>query len=97
MSSFFRHGLPVKLTDNVMDRYNKALELLNVSEYNRKLIKPFVVFGFDMWSAGSTQSKFGGLLGIPLNFQYVDGHPIEKHDIMVITLPYHLFQMMYVV
>lgn len=79
----FRHGIPVKLTENVLSRYNKALDLLKVSDFDRRLLKPFTVFGFDMWSAGSLQSKWGGIVGIPINFTYLDGNTIAKHDILV--------------
>lgn len=36
-----------------------------------------------MFNAGTLYSKFGGLIGIPSNFTYLDEEIIDKNDIMV--------------
>jgi hypothetical protein len=35
------------------------VEILNVSEFEKKMIKPFIVFGFDLFNAGMIIQGFG--------------------------------------
>lgn len=48
----YRNGTPVELPKELYDRYQKCLDLLNVSEAHRKLVQPFSAFGFDLFHAG---------------------------------------------
>lgn len=52
--AFFSAGKPVDLPKSLCDRYKKCLDILNISEIHRKLIKPFTVFGFDLFHAGES-------------------------------------------
>lgn len=42
-----------------------------------------MVYGFDIFSAGTFFSKFGVIVGIPINFTYVDVGATDKHTIRV--------------
>lgn len=66
-----------------MDRFNKAVEMIQLPEMDRNRIKPFTVFGFDVFNAGTLYSKFGGVVGIPINFSYSSTADIEKSEILV--------------
>lgn len=52
-----------------------------MTDPERALLKPFVVAGFDLYSIGSTTFKYGGLVGIPLNFTYSAADEIPRADI----------------
>ncbi|XP_053612301.1 transmembrane protein 177 [Plodia interpunctella] len=80
---YYSNGKPVDLTKDLQERYEKCLALLNVSDVHKKLISPFSVFGYDLFHAGSTSSKFGVAVGIPVNFTYKSVSDLENHDIRV--------------
>ncbi|RZC34021.1 hypothetical protein BDFB_014741 [Asbolus verrucosus] len=61
----------------------KRLDLLQVDSPDKHLFKPFAAFGFDMFSAGSSYSKFGVIVGIPANLLYEDESSVDKHAIKV--------------
>ncbi|CAK1540517.1 unnamed protein product [Leptosia nina] len=83
-------GKPVDLTKQIQERYQKCLNTLNFSEVHRKLIKPFTVFGFDLFHAGSTSSRFGVLVGIPVNFNYQSLDDVANDNIQVDQKPIDL-------
>ncbi|XP_023943977.1 transmembrane protein 177 isoform X2 [Bicyclus anynana] len=76
-------GKPVELPNDLHKTYQKCMDLLKLPETHRKLIEPFSVFGFDLFHAGSTSSRFGALVGIPVNFTYKNLEDIEKQNIQV--------------
>lgn len=41
------------------------------------------MFGFDVFNAGTMYSKFGGIVGIPINFTYDSIDSVSKSDILV--------------
>ncbi|XP_042233029.1 transmembrane protein 177-like isoform X2 [Homarus americanus] len=51
------------LIDEVMDD-------LGTSQLERNLISLYTAYGFDIFRAGSTKVSSGGILGIPVNFEY---------------------------
>lgn len=57
--------------------------MLELPAIHSDRIKPFTVFGFDVFNAGTLYSKFGAIVGIPINFSYSSTEDIEKSDIMV--------------
>ncbi|XP_011197420.2 transmembrane protein 177 [Bactrocera dorsalis] len=77
----YQNGIPRPVTEKVKERLEKALDVLQVEAYERKIIKPFTVFGFDLFQAGSTKYRFGGALGIPVNYAYSDPKDINRQDI----------------
>jgi hypothetical protein len=64
-------------------RFEKAADLVNLSAYERQVMKPFMVAGFDLYSIGSTNLRYGALVGIPVNFTYTAADEIPKGDVMV--------------
>ncbi|XP_045533538.1 transmembrane protein 177 [Pieris brassicae] len=87
---YYSAGKPVDLTKNLRDRYQRCLDILNVPEVQRKLFKPFTVFGFDLFHAGSTGSRFGVLIGIPVNFNYNNLDDVAKDNVQVNQKPVDL-------
>lgn len=78
-------GLEVKLPEKVIRRFNTALDILKLSDHERSNVRPFTVFGQDLFHAGTIKSKFGGLVGIPTNFFYDNIGQIERSDIKLQT------------
>lgn len=72
-------GRPVP--EAVQQRLEKALDQLGVTPFERKFVKPFTVFGFDVFQAGTTKFRFGGALGIPVNYGYDSLEEIKRADI----------------
>ncbi|KAJ8730786.1 hypothetical protein PYW08_002199 [Mythimna loreyi] len=80
---YYSNGQPAVLHKEFSDRYSKCLDILNISDVQRKLIVPFSVFGYDLFHAGSINSRFGVVVGIPVNFKYRSLADLEADDIQV--------------
>ncbi|XP_034826687.1 transmembrane protein 177 [Maniola hyperantus] len=80
---YYNEGKPVELPNDLNNMFQKCLDLLNISETHRKLIEPFSVFGFDLFHAGSTNSRFGVVVGIPVNFTYKTLDDVGKQNLQV--------------
>ena len=52
MLLFFSNGQPALLPNDLTKRYSKCLDILNISDVQRKLVVPFSVFGYDLFHAG---------------------------------------------
>ncbi|XP_063534219.1 transmembrane protein 177 [Cydia strobilella] len=79
----YTDGKPDPLPRELTERYKTCLDILKLSDVHRKLVSPFTVFGFDLFHAGSTSSKYGVAVGIPVNFTYKSVADIENADIKV--------------
>ncbi|EFA10319.1 transmembrane protein 177 [Tribolium castaneum] len=79
----YKHGFSVPLTEKVQKRFEKALDLLEVEHRDRHLYKPFAAYGFDIFSAGTSYSKFGVRVGIPTHFFYDDESSVDKSSIKI--------------
>ncbi|KAM3964170.1 transmembrane protein 177 [Aphomia sociella] len=79
----YSNGKPVDLPKDLYDQYQRCLDILKVTDVHRKLVSPFSVFGYDLFHAGSTSSKFGGAVGIPVNFSYKSINDLENHNVQV--------------
>ncbi|KAI8422270.1 hypothetical protein MSG28_006157 [Choristoneura fumiferana] len=79
----YTDGRPDEFPKELNDRYKKCLDILNISDVHRKLVSPFTVFGFDLFHAGSCNSKYGVAVGIPVNFTYKSVSDLENMDIKV--------------
>lgn len=71
------------LTHHLENLWHDVLDDLNISEYQQILLKPFMVFGFDVWRAGSLRTRFGALIGFPINFTYESIENVDKQSIVV--------------
>lgn len=80
---YFRHGFPVKLTPEVLDRASQVMMDMNLSENNQKYLSFFTVYGLDLFEIGSLKTRFGALVGLPRSFSYSSVDNIEKNDIVV--------------
>ncbi|KAH8402421.1 hypothetical protein KR009_011881 [Drosophila setifemur] len=76
-----RHGVERPVPDAVQQRLEKTLDQLGLDPFERKFVKPFTVFGFDIFQAGTTKMRFGGALGIPVNYGYASPDEIKRADI----------------
>jgi len=52
----------------MQQRIQEVMEDLKLADNIKNLIKPFSVFGFDLFHAGTLNIKYGAILGIPANF-----------------------------
>ncbi|KAJ3643739.1 hypothetical protein Zmor_026431 [Zophobas morio] len=77
----YKHGFSVKLTEQLQQRFQKALDLLEMDKRDQHLYKPFAGYGFDIFSAGTSYSKYGVRVGLPANFFYNDLSSVDKHSI----------------
>uniref|UniRef100_W8BHV1 Transmembrane protein 177 n=2 Tax=Ceratitis capitata TaxID=7213 RepID=W8BHV1_CERCA len=77
----YQNGIPRLVSDKVKERLDKAFEILKLEEHERKIIRPFSVYGFDLFQAGSTKYRFGAALGIPVNFDFDEAKEIRRQDI----------------
>lgn len=66
-------------------RFNTALEILKLPDHESKNVRTFTVVGLDLFHAGTTKSKFGGLVGIPSNYSYDNSGQIERSEIKLQT------------
>ncbi|KAL4715368.1 hypothetical protein ACJJTC_015139 [Scirpophaga incertulas] len=80
---YYRDAKPVELSKELQDRCQSCFDLLSLSDVHRNLISPFSVTGFDLFHAGSTCSKFGVAVGIPVNFTYKTLEDVAKDKILV--------------
>ncbi|XP_077286338.1 transmembrane protein 177 [Arctopsyche grandis] len=83
----FRGNDKVLLPDELEEKFNKCLDILNLKEVSRRLQKPFTVFGFDVFHAGNAYTRQGAIIGIPINYRYKSESDIEKEDIQISTKP----------
>lgn len=58
----------VPLTPKIKRTIQRVMDDLKLPDDVRNVIKPFSVFGFDVFQAGTLGAKHGALLGIPTNF-----------------------------
>ncbi|KAI9579485.1 transmembrane protein 177 [Glossina fuscipes] len=65
----YRDGQPLPISEKVNERFRRAKEILNIKKDNYP-IETFSVFGFDLFNAGYTKSRFGVKIGIPVNYDY---------------------------
>lgn len=77
----YKDGVARRVPDVIQARLEKAMDILNVPQYERRVLKPFIVYGFDMFAAGTTRSKYGGLIGIPTSYSYTSIDTIDRSEI----------------
>ncbi|KAK5642533.1 hypothetical protein RI129_008700 [Pyrocoelia pectoralis] len=80
----YKNGFTVPVSRSLLERFNKALELLEIDEIHHKQFNPFMTCGFDILSAGTYYSHFGVIIGLPINYTYIDVEHIEKSKIKIL-------------
>uniref|UniRef100_A0A182PHU4 Amino acid transporter n=1 Tax=Anopheles epiroticus TaxID=199890 RepID=A0A182PHU4_9DIPT len=83
----YKNGEERKLSEKLEQRYKRALNLLDLTEFEKKFAKPFVVYGFDVFNAGSFKTRYGAYVGIPSNFEYDSVASIDRTDIKIRNQP----------
>ncbi|XP_026480982.1 transmembrane protein 177 isoform X2 [Ctenocephalides felis] len=79
----YSDGFPRETPDKVLNCFDTAVQILSIPESTKKLLKPFTVVGCDLFNAGSTHSRFGAIIGIPVNYGYLSADGIDKREIVV--------------
>ncbi|XP_053688140.1 transmembrane protein 177 [Sabethes cyaneus] len=79
----YKNGEKQLPSDKIQERFNRAVALLKLSDFEQKYVSSFIVQGFDVYNAGSMKSRFGGVVGIPANFEYTSAADIEKQDVVL--------------
>ncbi|KAJ8933534.1 hypothetical protein NQ314_013947 [Rhamnusium bicolor] len=77
----YKNGFSVPLTQKLEERFQRALDLVEVNPIDKHLYKPFFCIGFDVMSAGSSYSRFGVQVGLPSNFAYETEDMVDKYKI----------------
>lgn len=67
MMARYQLNKEIPLSSTMQQRIQEVMEDLKLPDNIRNLIRPFSVFGFDLFHAG-TLHKYGAILGIPANF-----------------------------
>lgn len=78
-----KNGNPLPVTPKLISLFNKVIDDLSLDKYKRIGIQPFMIFGYDVWHAGFLSSRFGALIGLPINFTYTDKDSINKESILI--------------
>ncbi|XP_011633818.1 transmembrane protein 177 [Pogonomyrmex barbatus] len=77
----YRMGKEEPLGFKVQEKIQRVMDDLKLPEDIRNTIKPFSVFGFDLFHAGTLNAKYGAILGIPVNFTKTNEHIRENLQI----------------
>ncbi|XP_004925524.1 transmembrane protein 177 isoform X1 [Bombyx mori] len=80
---YYSNGKPVELSNELEQCYEKCLDILKMSDIHRKVISPFSAYGYDLFHAGTTCSRFGVAVGIPINFTYKSIEDLKNSPIQV--------------
>ncbi|XP_035735708.1 transmembrane protein 177-like isoform X2 [Vespa mandarinia] len=70
--AFYRRGVRLRMNNKVKELCKEVMDDLKIPENTQSLIKPFYVFGFHPFHAGTLNKTFGGIIGIPSNFLFRD-------------------------
>ncbi|EDW09589.1 transmembrane protein 177 isoform X1 [Drosophila mojavensis] len=77
----YQNGIEREVPPAVLQRIEQAMDKLQLEKHERQFVKPFTVFGFDLFQAGTTKLRFGAVLGIPVNYGYNSIGEIKRADI----------------
>ncbi|XP_052896926.1 transmembrane protein 177 [Anopheles moucheti] len=83
----YKNGEERKLSEKLEQRYKRALNLLDLTEFEQKFANPFVVYGFDVFNMGSFKTRYGAYVGVPSNFEYDSVAAIDRTDIKIRNQP----------
>ncbi|CAG9861829.1 unnamed protein product [Phyllotreta striolata] len=79
----YQNGFPVEVSEKLKQRFQKVLDILQIDPKAQQLYQPIHVFGFDVFSIGSSFSKFGSFIGLPINFTYEDTRTINTSKLKI--------------
>lgn len=81
--SSYWEGKERQVSETLQKRFQTAQEYLKITDFEKRFIEPFMVAGFETYSAGSLKYRFGALVGIPINYTYTDKDEIDKTNIII--------------
>lgn len=81
--AIYKEGAQLSVSETLRKRFEVAVDILKMSDFERKFVEPFMVCGFECYRIGSTQFKFGALVGIPINYSYTRKDEIDRMSMMV--------------
>ncbi|XP_053997816.1 transmembrane protein 177 [Hylaeus anthracinus] len=76
---------PVKEKFKIM--FEEVMNDLKLNQEQREKLRIFNVCGYDVFHAGTLSRKRGGVVGIPMNFDYESVDTINKNDIILNDKP----------
>ncbi|XP_053983703.1 transmembrane protein 177 [Hylaeus volcanicus] len=76
---------PVKEKFKIM--FEEVMNDLKLNQKQREKLRIFNVYGYDVFHAGTMLGKRGGVVGIPINFEYESVDTINKNDIKLSDKP----------
>lgn len=79
----YREGAERPVSETLQKRFEIAQEHLQLSDFEKKWMKPFMVSGFDTYHIGSVKFRYGAFTGIPVNYTYTASDDIDKADIII--------------
>ncbi|KOC60212.1 Transmembrane protein 177 [Habropoda laboriosa] len=75
--------LEIPLRDNIKRRCQEVLDDINLSEKDRERIQFFNNHDINVFHAGTIRTKYGAIIGIPVNFQYEDADSISEQTLSI--------------
>ncbi|KAK8722501.1 hypothetical protein OTU49_012245, partial [Cherax quadricarinatus] len=70
VTQLYRKGFEVPVSDRVTSLVSEVMDDLGISKSERKLVSTYMCYGFEPFHAGTTMLMTGGILGVPVNFNY---------------------------
>lgn len=71
------------MSDKTFNKFEKAANLVKLTNAERDLIEPFMVAGLDLYKIGSFNFRYGTKIGIPVNYTFTAKDEIPRGDITV--------------
>lgn len=76
---FNNNEIPVR--KDIQQKFQEVINDLHIPKSTSEKIKLFNVYDINMFHAGTTYSKYGAIIGIPVNFEYDDIKNISEQAI----------------
>lgn len=79
----YRYGFPVPLDSDVEKRTKEVLQVIKLIDREKEGFEFFTVYGLDVFSAGSTTTRWGSIIGLPTTFSYKKPADIRRSTIQL--------------
>ncbi|OQR75809.1 transmembrane protein-like [Tropilaelaps mercedesae] len=82
----YKHGFPLPLTKELEDRANRVLQdFTKLSEAKKASIRFFHVSRLEPWHAGTPESGYGAIIGLPINFTFRSVKDVQTREMKLFT------------
>lgn len=71
------------MPDKIQRRVEQAVQACGCNEFERSFVGSFMAYGFDTLQIGSTKSRFGALVGVPINYTYDTTQQVDTNKIQL--------------